>query len=227
MSSLGPRKRQEESDGHDEDPMDGKNLESGHRLYGDNRPQNLGPLLDAIQAAGLTWDGKKATQWAETHWDQSDRGRCDGPTPWPPPNIWLGTSVSTQEDADKNIPALLQIPAAVRFVSLEPLLDAVTLKRVAYSPRQTTVIQGTVLGTDGSVFSPCGASGKGLDWAIVGSESGPNRRPCKLEWVREIRDECQEAGVPLFIKQLHIDGKLVKDIEQFPEDLRIQEYPQS
>jgi len=68
----------------------------------------------------------------------------------------------------------------------------------------------------------------GLNWVIVGAESigGRPGRECKLEWVRDIRDQCKTAGVPLFIKQLHIDGKLVKDIDRFPDDLRIREYPE-
>jgi len=67
-----------------------------------------------------------------------------------------------------------------------------------------------------------------LDWVIVGAESKGHApgRECKLEWVRDIRNQCQVAGVPLLIKQLHVDGKLVKDVNEFPEDLRIRQWPE-
>ena len=67
--------------------------------------------------------------------------------------------------------------------------------------------------------------GKLFKWVVVGAESGPNRRPCKLKWVRQIVWQCGKAGVPVFVKQLDIDGKLVKDIEKFPEDLQIRQVP--
>lgn len=64
-----------------------------------------------------------------------------------------------------------------------------------------------------------------IDWVIVGCESGPGRRPMKLEWVRSIAEQCRAAGVPLFIKQLEIDGKVSHDPAEWPEDLRIREFP--
>lgn len=62
-------------------------------------------------------------------------------------------------------------------------------------------------------------------WVVVGCESGPLRRPCKLEWVRDIVQQCQMYGVPVFVKQLDLDGECVKDIERFPEDLRFRQVP--
>jgi len=115
---------------------------------------------------------------------------------FPLPNLWLGVSVENQKAADERIPKLLQIPAAVRWVSLEPLLGKIVLSMVDE-----------------------------LDWVVIGAESGPNRRPCKLEWVRSIVAQCKAAGVPVFVKQLDIDGKVVKKIEQFPPDLKVREYP--
>ncbi|HEC61286.1 MAG TPA: DUF5131 family protein, partial [bacterium] len=64
-----------------------------------------------------------------------------------------------------------------------------------------------------------------IDWAIVGCESGPGARPMDIDWAREIRDGCKQQGVAFFMKQMMIDGKLVKDIKRFPEDLQIREYP--
>lgn len=63
------------------------------------------------------------------------------------------------------------------------------------------------------------------DWVVVGAESGPNRRPCDLKWVRNIVWQCGKANVPVFVKQLDIDGKLEKNIEKFPADLQIRQVP--
>lgn len=120
----------------------------------------------------------------------------------PPPFVWLGASVENQKAADERIPILLQIPAAVRFVSFEPLLESI------YMP-----IDG-VLRADMSI-----------DWAIIGCESGPKRRPCKLKDVRNLVNQCQTASVPVFVKQLSINGKVSHDMSEWPEDLRIREYP--
>ena len=67
----------------------------------------------------------------------------------------------------------------------------------------------------------------GIGWVIVGAESrgGGVGRPCNIEWVRKIVYQCKAAGVPVFVKQLHIDGKLIKNMEMFPEDLRLREVP--
>ena len=64
-----------------------------------------------------------------------------------------------------------------------------------------------------------------FDWVVVGAESGPNRRPCKLEWVESIVRQCRKAGIKVFVKQLDIDGKLVKDIAKFPPELQIRQVP--
>ncbi len=124
----------------------------------------------------------------------------------PAANVWLGTSVENQETADERIPHLLDTPAAVRFLSLEPLLGPVDLTavvRVLPVPQtevDVSYVHGTVLGTDGHSFSPCGATGRGIDWVIVGGESGPGARPMDPDWVRSIRDQCVAAGVPFFFK---------------------------
>lgn len=62
-------------------------------------------------------------------------------------------------------------------------------------------------------------------WVVVGCESGPHRRPCRMDWVESIVEECQHYGVPVFVKQLDIGGKCVTDIDQFPEHLRIRQVP--
>ena len=64
-----------------------------------------------------------------------------------------------------------------------------------------------------------------LKWVVVGCESGPGRRPCKVEWVESVVEECMEAGVPVFVKQLELGGRVVTDIEKFPEELRVRQVP--
>ena len=87
-----------------------------------------------------------------------------------PTNVWLGVTTENQEMADRRIPILLQIPAVVRFVSVEPMLGPVDLARGCEK----------------------------IDWVICGGETGPNARPMHPDWVRSLRDQCQSAGVPFF-----------------------------
>ena len=133
-------------------------------------------------------------------------------------NLWLGVTCENQRTADERIPILLQIPAAVRFLSLEPLLEDINFEYPKISSYEAEAFS-----TYGCPdwFKPL----KGIDWIITGCESGPKRRPCKLEWVRNIRDQCRAANVPLFVKQLSINGKVSHDPNEWPEDLRIREYP--
>lgn len=103
--------------------------------------------------------------------------------PWTPtverPNIWLGTSVENQEQANKRIPELLLSPGSVRFLSCEPLLGPVDLTAIRRPPG----------------FGPA------IDWVIVGGESGPHARPMHPDWARSLRDQCVSANVPFFFKQ--------------------------
>lgn len=101
---------------------------------------------------------------------------------WPLPNVWLGVSAEDQKRADHRIPALLDTPAAVRFVSAEPLLGPIDL-------------HADPIGKD-SVFWI-----GHLDWVIVGGESGPSARPMHPDWARSLRDQCIGAGVPFLFKQ--------------------------
>ncbi len=103
------------------------------------------------------------------------------------PNVWIGTSVENQEYADKRIPELLKIPAAVRFLSVEPLLGPVDL----------TPLLDNVFYDDDCDYT----IGPSIDWVIVGGESGRNARPMHPEWARDVRDQCIETGVPFFFKQ--------------------------
>ncbi|WP_109507321.1 DUF5131 family protein [Nocardioides speluncae] len=111
----------------------------------------------------------------------------DGSIPqvWPLPNVWLGVSVEDQQRADLRIPALLDTPAAVRFLSCEPLLGRVDLLE-AINQEPLAAYQ----------FRP-----GGIDWVIVGGESGHGARPMHPDWARSLRDQCTKAGVPFHFKQ--------------------------
>ncbi len=125
-------------------------------------------------------------------------------TPWP--NVWLGVSAENQATADERIPILLNTPAALRFVSLEPLLGPINLRPL---PDFSDKGDGPAwLGRDdGSA-----AHRRGLDWVIAGGESGPEARPIDPVHVRAIRDHCVELDVPFFFKQWSDPGLQEKGI---------------
>ncbi len=116
------------------------------------------------------------------------------------PNVWLGVSVEDQATADERIPLLLQTPAAVRFISAEPLLGSIKLPYGSLN-----VGPGSSLQRDQQ-----GWCENGLDWVICGGESGPGARPMYPDWARSLRDQCVAAGVPYFFKQWGEWGPLMK-----------------
>lgn len=138
------------------------------------RPENIQPLLRQIPTPkGNLWD---------THWvDEDGEGYAKHF-----PNVWLGTSAENQEAADTRIPLLLEILAVVRFVVCEPLLGRIDL-RPYFSASQRQYTATYLYG--------------GLDWVIVGGESGTKARPMNVNWAWEIREHCAFASVPFFFKQ--------------------------
>ena len=170
---------------------------------------------------------------------------------WPLPNVEFGVSLSDQPTADKNIPILLRIPAAVRFVSAEPLLGPVDL----WTPcsKQCPQCHGakeSQNSVEGGIWVSCPCERLvGLKWVIVGGESGPGARPCDVAWIRSIVQQCKAASVPVFMKQLGSkptgawtdDAKLIVDPAKYwgerikdkkggdpsewPADLRVREFP--
>lgn len=120
------------------------------------------------------------------------------------PNVWLLTSVSTQEEADQAIPILIRVPGArcKLGISAEPLIGSLDLGAWLSPPEETGVSYG---GWHEIVAGP-----PLLDWIVTGCESGPGRRPAQLDWFRSLRDQCQETATAYFLKQAEIDGKLVK-----------------
>lgn len=104
------------------------------------------------------------------------------------PHVWIGTSVENQEQADKRIPLLLDVPAPVRFLSCEPLLGPVDLVEWL-SPDISHPSHGILVGDSR------------IDWVIVGGESGPHARWMLPDWVRQVQADCEDANVPFFFKQ--------------------------
>lgn len=143
---------------------------------------------------------------------------------WPLPNVWLGVSVENQKWADIRIPALLETPAAVRFLSCEPLLGPVDLKQAV---RTMGSERGHGLTASFIHVGDCCRKFHGIDWVIVGGESGPGARAMDLSWASQIVEQCQHSGVAAFVKQLGSRwGKAHKDIDQFPAALRMRDFPQ-
>lgn len=130
----------------------------------------------------------------------------EGPRWWPNvlPNVWLGVSVENQRMFDQRVPLLLDTPAAVRFLSCEPLLGPIELHA--------------------DMWPACSDQPTDIHWVIVGGESGPKHRPFDPDWARSLRDECRAAGVPFFMKQLG-GARPGSRLEDLPEDLRIREFP--
>lgn len=120
-----------------------------------------------------------------------------------PDDLWYGMTAENQHWLEWRYEAFCRI-RGFRWLSLEPLLGSIDLN--TWDIDNDRIVDG-------------------IDWVVVGAESGPNRRPCKLEWVRDIVRQCREAEVPVFVKQLDLDGRLEKDITRFPEDLQIRQVP--
>jgi protein gp37 len=124
-----------------------------------------------------------------------------GMLPIPHRNVWLGSSVERQQEADLRIAELLRCPAAVRFVSYEPALGPVDFTSVNHPNGTDTwnVLTGEWVSKKTGCLTH--DDGGALDWMIAGGESGPNARPAHPDWFRSVRDQCQAAGVPFFFKQ--------------------------
>ena len=134
------------------------------------------------------------------------------------PNIWLGVTAENQAMADERIPLLLDTPAAVRFVSVEPMLERIDMRLLRDRPCKHS-------GCLHHVSHPCEGCGYRagrlpIDWVICGAESGRGRRPFSATWASELHAQCKAAGVPFFGKQdtglkpgslLLIEGKEVKE----------------
>ena len=160
-----------------------------------------------------------------------------------PPNVWLGITVVNQEEAERDIPKLLHVPATIRFLSCEPLLGAIdfdhewleseTFGHASDCHNDLCALNGDEFSCDGHIYRQ-----DAIDWIIVGGESGAGARPFVLEYGKEIVRQCQNAGVPVFVKQVgsrpvnregercaHILDRKGKVMEEWPEELRVREFP--
>jgi protein gp37 len=147
----------------------------------------------------------------------------------PPPNIWLGTSVEDQEWADKRIPPLVETPAAVRFLSCEPLLGPVNL--TMHLDRLRAATSAVAIECEHGYDGCPKCDENRIHWVIVGGESGPNHRPFKLEWARSLQRQCSSAGVPFFFKQVggrtpkaggrDLDGKTYSEFPKVSSDFAV------
>ncbi len=122
--------------------------------------------------------------------------------PWPDPCIWLGVTAETQQHADERIPILLQIPAAVHFVSIEPMLEQIDLKD--FQPFLYKSSRGKLRG----LF---GIDSGWINWVIAGCESGPAARSFNWLWALSLKNQCANASVPFYYKQgRYLDNELIK-----------------
>lgn len=150
---------------------------------------NVMRMLREVHDEGLrtpvTADDHATKQWVREWLDGS-----------PPVNVWLGATIINQEEANRDIPKLRDMPARIRFLSMEPLLGPVSLRWLAAwpenAPRSAQNPTGFTNHLDGL---------RRLDWVIVGGESGSGARPMHPDWARSLRDECAAAGVPFLFKQ--------------------------
>lgn len=143
----------------------------------------------------ITKRPERMESWSKAVMHYPKGNRSIKPVPGWPPNVIGMVTAENQETADERIPWLLKTPFVRRGVSVEPMLGPVDMKMwmptewYHYIPRNPL---------------------PSLDWVICGSESGPRRRPCDPDWIRSLRDQCVDADIPFFLKQMDIGGKLVK-----------------
>lgn len=182
-------------------------------------PQHTFMVLTKRSARMRDYVGTRAGDWM-LHWPDAARKAgallgdvaALGAVPFPLPNVWLGVSTEDQRRADERVPDLLATPAAIRFISAEPLLGPLNL----FSLNERRGERGTI--TDwhdalrGLRFGPSEETAK-LDLIIAGGESGPKARPMHPDWARSLRDQCAAAGTAFFFKQWG---------EYFPIDIKHQ-----
>jgi len=166
---------------------------------GDGDTRATRRIGDAAQNAGARVYDRTGPAYVDGNVNQARSPWNNSLCKWPLPNAWIGVSVENQEAADERIPELLQTPAAIRFLSCEPLIGPVNLIGIAGAFRKATSVVGALTNT--------GWHQTGLAWIVVGCESGPGARPCNADWLRSLRDQCAAAGVAYFLKQAVEEGR--------------------
>jgi protein gp37 len=140
---------------------------------------------------------------------------------WPLPNVWLGVTAENQARADERIPILLKTPAALRFVSCEPMLAEINLgSHTPIGGFWRNYLSGEARVWD--VGDCITERTNRIDWVICGGETGPHARPFNPDWARRLRDQCESAGVPFFMKQ---GGKI--KYADLPADLQVRQWPKN
>jgi len=149
----------------------------------------------------------------------------------PLPNIHLGVTICNQKEADEKIPIPLQIPAAKRWISIEPMLGPIKFVEDRLFCQREPEEDSPVA----CIPCPCGKHWENgmlqgvrigcFDYVVLGCESGPKRRLCKLERIIDIVRQCKAAGVGCFVKQVEINGKVSRNPDEWPQELRVQEIP--
>ena len=185
------------------------------------RPQRIAETFEKmIEHVGRHWPGDMALNVSLEVDD------------WPLPNVWLGVTAENQQRADERIPILLQIPAAVRFVSVEPMLGPVRLDRLSRHSTQDDWIYFDNALTGFKAHKAGGWFENKLDWIICGGETGPGARPMHPDWAMSLQDQCQVAGVPFFFKQWgewvspsQMPGETYREIEDFGNGIGITNNP--
>ena len=139
------------------------------------------------------------------------------------PNVWIGATIVNQEEANRDIPKLLDTPARVRFLSMEPLLGPVDLTRLDPSlfAASANALTGRWKWKDGPARTETAA----IDWVICGGESGPDARPMHPSWPRALHDQCKKAGAAFFMKQMGGIRNKRGDWSELPPELQCREFP--
>lgn len=190
------------------------------------RPEKWRTRLKAVCTS--TARGTDVDNWA-TDWFEGK----------PPANVWIGTTVEDQQRADERIPELLKIPARVRFLSCEPLLEAVDLTRVGgFTDGKTIWTENAIHTAVNPQYQRIIPKLNGIDWVICGGESGGGARTFDVDWARSLLEQCKTAGVPFFMKQMGANvmgremdkwvtrlSKKGGEMEEWPQELRVREFP--
>lgn len=147
----------------------------------------------------------------------------------PRPNVWFGTTAENQEQANARIPELLKVPARIRFLSVEPMLGPVKLNEIPNTTKlgsgesRIDAIGGWAINTFKQHMRATPI--ERIHWVICGGESGAGARPMGIEWARDLRAQCDDAGVSFFMKQLGGVRDKRHKIDDMPNGLRVREFP--
>ncbi len=149
----------------------------------------------------ITKRAQRAVEWAERHGVDAL------------PNVWFVGTCENQGRLDERASEILKFPAVVRGLINEPMLGPVSYSWASWHglsrKHNTHHLDGL----------------RKFDWVIVGCETGANRRPCNIDWIRQVVDQCQNAQVSVWVKAVEVDGKIVSKLSELPGDLRVRELP--